>query len=80
MKTVRYVKNTLAKFDEDAYLPSLHLSTVELQVASCKLQEKLHRVAWPLQLICTHLKYVCGEIRSIKSQGNHSDPSIKSVK
>ena len=30
-----------AKCIEDAYLPSLHLSTVELR---CKLQEKLPRV------------------------------------
>ena len=34
------------KTNEDAYLPSLHLSTVELR---CKLQEKLHRVTWPLK-------------------------------
>ena len=34
----------LAKCNEDAYLPSLHLSTVEL---CCNLQEKLHRVTWP---------------------------------
>ncbi len=39
------MKNTLAKYNEDAYLPSLHLSTVELRF---KLQEKLHRVTWPL--------------------------------
>ena len=38
-------ENTSAKCNEDAYLPSLHLSTVELR---CKLQEKLHRVTWPL--------------------------------
>ena len=38
------MKSTLAKCNEDAYLPSLHLSTVELR---CKLQEKLHRVTWP---------------------------------
>ncbi len=35
----------LAKCNEDAYLTSLHLSTVELR---CKLREKLHRVIWPL--------------------------------
>ena len=40
------MKNTLAKCNEDAYLPSLHLSTVELR---CKLQEKLNRVTWPLE-------------------------------
>ena len=45
------MKNTLAKCNEDAYLPSLHLSTVELR---CKLQEKLHRVTWPLHLVVTH--------------------------
>ena len=38
------MKNTLAKCIEDAYLPSLHLPTVEFP---CKLQEKLHRVTWP---------------------------------
>jgi hypothetical protein len=38
-------EETLAKCNEDAYLPSLHLSTLELR---CKLQEKLHRVTWPL--------------------------------
>ena len=43
---VNYI-NTLAKCNEDAYLPSLHLSTVELR---CKLQEKLHRVTWPQTL------------------------------
>ena len=37
------MKNTLAKCNEDAYLPSLHLSKVELR---CKFQEKLHGVAW----------------------------------
>ena len=41
------MKNTLAKCNEDAYLPSLHLSTVELR---CKLQEKLHRMSWPTLL------------------------------
>ena len=39
------MKNTLAKCNEEACLPSLHLSTVELRR---KLQEKLHRVTWPL--------------------------------
>ncbi len=43
MKTV--VKNKLANCNEDAYLPSLHLSIIELR---CKLQEKLHRVTWRL--------------------------------
>jgi hypothetical protein len=31
--------------NEDSYLAILHLSRVELH---CKLQEKLHRVTWPL--------------------------------
>ena len=35
----------MANFNEDAYLPILHLSRVELR---CKLQEKLHRVTAPL--------------------------------
>ena len=30
-KECLYLKNTLAKCDEDAYLPILHLSTVELR-------------------------------------------------
>ena len=38
-------EETLAKCNEDEYLPSLHLLTVELR---CQLQEKLHRVTWPL--------------------------------
>ncbi len=38
------MKNTLAKCNEDAYFPSLHLSTVELRR---KLEEKLHGVTWP---------------------------------
>ncbi len=33
----------MAICNEDAYLPSFHLSTVELR---CKLQEKLYRVTW----------------------------------
>ena len=36
---------TLAKCNEEAYLPILHLSRVELR---CKLQEKLHREIEPL--------------------------------
>ena len=39
-----YVKNILAKCNEDAYLPILHLPRVELR---CKLQELLHRVTAP---------------------------------
>ena len=39
-----YVKNILAKCNEDAYLPILHLPRVELR---CKLQEILHRMTTP---------------------------------
>ena len=39
------MKNTLAKCNKDAHLPSLHRSTVELR---CNLQAKLHRVTWSL--------------------------------
>ena len=48
MKSVtnfRYVEKTSAECNEDSYLAILHLSRVELH---CKLQEKLHRVTWPL--------------------------------
>jgi hypothetical protein len=38
-------KKTSAECNEDSYLAILHLSRVELH---CKLQEKLHRVTWPL--------------------------------
>ena len=41
----RYVEKTSAECNEDSYLVILHLSRVELH---CKLQEKLHRVTWPL--------------------------------
>ena len=40
-----YVKNILAKCNEDAYLPILHLPRIELRY---KLQEILHRVTAPL--------------------------------
>jgi hypothetical protein len=36
---------TSAECNEDSYLAILHLSRVELH---CKLQEKLHRVTWPI--------------------------------
>jgi hypothetical protein len=43
----RYVEKTSAEcINEDSYLVILHLSRVELH---CKLQEKLHRVTWPLR-------------------------------
>ena len=48
MKSVKnflYVEKTSAECNEDSYLVILHLSRVELH---CKLQEKLHRVTWPL--------------------------------
>ena len=41
---VWYVKNILANYDGNMYLPILHLPRVELH---CKLQEKLHRVTGP---------------------------------
>ena len=44
-----YVKNILAKWNENAYLPILHLPKVELR---CKLQEILHRVTAPLAEQC----------------------------
>ena len=50
MKSVnnfRYVEKTSAECNEDSYLAILHLSRVELH---CKLQEKLHRVTWPLPI------------------------------
>jgi hypothetical protein len=45
LKNFRYVEKTSAECNEDSYLAILHLSRVELH---CKLQEKLHRVTWPL--------------------------------
>ena len=45
VKNFRYVQKTSAECNEDSYLAILHLSRVELH---CKLQEKLHRVTWPL--------------------------------
>ena len=45
VKNFRYVEETSAECNEDSYLAILHLSRVELH---CKLQEKLHRVTWPL--------------------------------
>jgi hypothetical protein len=47
VKNFRYVEKTSAECNEDSYLAILHLSRVELH---CKLQEKLHRVTWPLVL------------------------------
>jgi hypothetical protein len=40
-------KHQRSACNEDSYLAILHLSRVELH---CKLQEKLHRVTWPLVL------------------------------
>ena len=45
VKNFRYVEKTSAECDEDSYLVISHLSRVELH---CKLQEKLHRLTWPL--------------------------------
>ncbi len=45
-------EKTLAKCNKDAYLPSLHVLTVELR---CKLQEKLHHVTWPQMSISAKL-------------------------
>jgi hypothetical protein len=45
VKNFRYVQKTLAECNEDSYLAILHIARVELH---CKLQEKLHRVTWPL--------------------------------
>ena len=46
MKNFQYVEKTSAECNEESYLAILHLSKVELH---CKLQEKLHRVTWPLR-------------------------------
>ncbi len=43
---------TLAKCNEDMYLLSLHLSTVELHR---KLREKLHRVTWLRNIIAIYV-------------------------
>ena len=64
MKNFRYVEKTSAECNEDSYLAILHLSRVELH---CKLQEKLHRVTWPIvyqdMMVCklngSHLSVVC---------------------
>ena len=50
VKNFRYVEKTSAECNEDSYLAILHLSRVELH---CKLQEKFHRVTWPLRLVYT---------------------------
>ena len=47
VKNFQYVEKTSAECNEDSYLAILHLSREELH---CKLQEKLHRVTWPLVL------------------------------
>ena len=47
---VWYVKNMLANWDGNLYLPILHLPRVELH---CKLQEKLHRMTGPQQKAVT---------------------------
>jgi hypothetical protein len=45
VKNFGYVEKTSGECNEDSYLAILYLSRVELH---CKLQEKLHRVSWPL--------------------------------
>ena len=63
MKNFRYVEKTSAECNEYSYLAILHLSRVELH---CKLQEKLHRVTWPLRTSISELEEVslkCAEIR-----------------
>ena len=49
----------------DAYLPSLHLSTVEL---CCKLQEKLYRVTWPIPKVAMlfHCKGMTSTVTKIE--------------
>ena len=59
VKNFRYVEKTSAECNEDSYLAILHLSKVELH---CKLQEKLHRVTWPLVLEIFH--FVCNHVTS----------------
>ena len=64
VKNFRYVEKTSAECNEDSYLAILHLSRVELH---CKLQEKFHRVTWPIvyqdMMVCklngSHLSVVC---------------------
>ena len=66
MKNGSYVKNTLAKCNEDSYLPILNLSRVELR---CKLQKKscilkssssyLFKVTMGVSDRCTSKKKVC---------------------
>jgi hypothetical protein len=51
VKNFRYVEKTSVECNEDSYLAILYLSRVELH---CKLQEKLHRVTWPLSTRCVH--------------------------
>ena len=52
VKNFRYVEKTSAECNEDSYLAILHLLRVELH---CKLQEKLHRVTWPLEFSKRHV-------------------------
>jgi hypothetical protein len=58
VKNVQYVEKTSAECDEDSYLAILHLSRVELH---CKLQEKLHRVTWPLHVTIFTFCNLCME-------------------
>ena len=63
---INYVRNTLAKCNEDAYLPSLHLSTV-LELRR-KLREKLRRVTW------TTAEYCCQFPASVLGRGCYPPP------
>jgi hypothetical protein len=51
------VEKTSAECNEDSYLAILHLSRVE---PHCKLQEKLHRVTWPLDFRRFYLSTYAG--------------------
>ena len=61
MKNFRYVQKTSAECNEDSSLAILHLSRVELHY---KLQEKLHRVTWPLHAWARHVENISKKIAS----------------
>ena len=65
VKNFRYVEKTSAECNEDSYLAILHLSRVELH---CKLQEKLHRVTWPLASENLHESFSTLVSRSTKHE------------
>ena len=72
VKNFRYVEKTSAECNEDSCLAILHLSRVELH---CKLQEKLHRVTWPL--VYKGLILCKSQIRLIKSLTRHELMTLK---